>query len=99
MKRVHECKSSVERDAEVGVRISDEAVPHSFIVKIWVEERGVDDGTTRWRGHITDVPSGRRVYIESLQEIPLFVASYLEEMKVRFGLGWRLWRWLFRKRR
>jgi len=95
MNRVLECELRVERGAEVGLSISDEALAQSFIVKIWLGERGVAGGTG-WRGHVTHVPSGRRVYIESLEEIPFFMAPYLEKMKVRFGVGWRLWRWLFR---
>ena len=57
-----------------------EFTTHSFIVKFWLEEmvEGADQAT--WRGHITHVPSGERRYFSRLDEIPAFVAPYLEDM-------------------
>ena len=68
----------------------------SFIVKVWVEERADEAGQGVWRGHITHVPSGERRYLKNLDEIGDFIAPYLESMGVRFGMRWRVKRWLKR---
>jgi hypothetical protein len=68
----------------------------SFIVKIWVEERAEEGGRGTWRGHITNVPSGKRRYLKNLDEIGDFIAPYLEEMGVKLGTRWRIRRWLKR---
>jgi hypothetical protein len=60
-----------------------EASPQSFIVKIWLEETKEEEGQTVWRGHITHVPSGKRRYVQALDEVPAFIEPYLEAMGVR----------------
>ena len=55
---------------------------HSFIVKIWLEETLEEDGRAIWRGHITHVPSGERLYLQDLDTIRLFIEPYLEMMGV-----------------
>jgi hypothetical protein len=67
---------------------------HPFIVKVWLEETVAEAGRARWRGHITHVPSGERCYIEALEEIDVFIASYLEGMGVDLDLGQRVQHWL-----
>jgi hypothetical protein len=52
---------------------------HSFIVKIWREEPG---DPVAWRGHVTHVPSGERVYLTSLNGLNTFIAPYLLEMGI-----------------
>ncbi|MCI0394374.1 MAG: hypothetical protein L0322_05495 [Chloroflexi bacterium] len=67
---------------------------HSFILRIWRENS--DDSPrwrAAWRGHIKHVPSGEQRYLQSLEEIPLFVVPYLEQMGVRVSLYWRLRSW------
>jgi len=54
----------------------------SFIVKIWIEERGEGAQNALWRGYITHVPSNRRQYFQTLDTITTFIASYLEQMGV-----------------
>jgi hypothetical protein len=67
---------------------------HSFIVKIWLEETAEEAGQAVWRGHITHVPSSKRRYFQDLENVPLFIAPYLQEMGVDFRPPWRLKRWL-----
>lgn len=67
---------------------------HSFVVKVWLEETAEGAGRAVWRGHITHVPSGERRYLKDLDGIGAFVASYLEEMGVKFGIRWRVRRWI-----
>ena len=56
---------------------------HSFIIKIWLEESVEETGRAIWRGRITHVPSGKRQYIQHLDEIGAFIAPYVEAMGVR----------------
>ena len=93
-----QCELSVEQNPERTRALPDETT-QSFIVKVWLEETAKEKGNARWRGHITHVPSNRRAYIEKLDQICIFVAPYLEAMKVRLGYRWRLWQWLFRAHR
>jgi hypothetical protein len=59
---------------------ASEAEVHSFILKVWRVEEGEDADRPLWRGHITHVPGGERRYVQDLEEITSFVASYLEQM-------------------
>lgn len=68
----------------------------SFIVKVWVEEHAEEGGRGTWRGHITHVSSGRRHYLENLDEIGDFIAPYLEEIGVKLGVRWSMRNWLKR---
>jgi hypothetical protein len=62
----------------------------SFIVKIWLEETVEEAGRATWRGHITHVPSGKRCYIQDLDQIRDFIAPYLEGLGVRVSGSSRL---------
>jgi hypothetical protein len=90
---------SVETGPENGgSSIPDGAQMQSFIVKIWREEAPQGSAGARWRGHVTHVPEGYRVYVKSLQEISFCIAPYLQRMGVRLGIGWRLWKWMLRNK-
>lgn len=73
---------------------SFEVSTHSFIVKIWLEETVEESGQARWRGHITHVPDCERRYIQDLDDITAFIASYLQKMGVKLGVRWRVSHWL-----
>ncbi len=75
-----------------------ESNTHPFIVKIWLEATAEEAGRAQWRGHITHVPSGERCYLQELENITDFIAPYLMQMGVRFGPGWRVKRWLMRRK-
>jgi hypothetical protein len=68
----------------------------SFVIKIWLEETAEEAGQATWRGHITHIPSGVRRYLKGLEDIIVFIVPYLEQVGVKFGLGWRVSRWLMR---
>jgi len=55
----------------------------SFIIRIWLEETTEEGNQTKWRGRITHVPSGKRQYVERLDDINTFLISYLEAMGVQ----------------
>jgi hypothetical protein len=84
----------VNHVAEAGDLDMFEANTHPFVVKVWLEETAAEAGHARWRGYITHVPSGERRYVEALDEINAFIASYLEGMGVNLDLGQRVKRWL-----
>ena len=75
---------------------SFEANTHSFIIRIWLEETAEEAGRATWRGHITHLPGGERLYLKQSDDILAFVASYLERMGVKPGLWRRLRRRLIR---
>ena len=51
---------------------------HSFIVRIWLEESDTEGQPGIWRGHITHVPSGKRLYLDKLEAILEFIAPFLQ---------------------
>jgi hypothetical protein len=57
---------------------------HSFIVKIWLEETAEEADRALWRGHITHIPSGKRRYLQTLDQIAAFIIPYLERIGVEF---------------
>lgn len=60
----------------------------SFVIKIWLEETVDETGRALWRGHITHIPSKRRVYLEELNEVILFIIPYLEQMGIEVDHAW-----------
>ena len=78
---------------------SFESKTHSFIVKMWLEETVDEPRRSKWRGHITHVPDGKRRYLNSVQAIPAFITSYLETKVVKVSRFERLRRWLKQVRR
>ena len=55
---------------------------HSFVIRVWQEKVDEDD-SIHWRGHITHVPGGERIYVQELVDILDFVVPYIESMGVR----------------
>ena len=51
---------------------------HSFVIRMWLEEKAVGLEHRKWRGHITHVPSNQRRYFDDLEDIKQIVKSYLE---------------------
>ncbi len=74
-----------------------ETPTHSFIIRIWIEETAEEAGAALWRGHITHVPSGRRYYVQTLDEVVQIIAACLEQMHADNGWRWRLIRLLLRR--
>jgi hypothetical protein len=71
-----------------------ESHTHSFIAKIWLEEKEADRAL--WRGHITHVLSGERRYFQSVDDITAFVISYLVRISVEPPTCNKVMRWLNR---
>jgi hypothetical protein len=73
-----------------------EASDHSFVVRLWLEERQKGSGDAIWRGHITHIPGGEQRYVKNLNEILDFISSYIdiEMLDARPAPRVRLQRWL-----
>jgi len=59
---------------------SAELLIQSFVIKIWLEETAVQNGTITWRGLITHVPGGDRRYFTTLAGMNEFIQPYLTKM-------------------
>jgi hypothetical protein len=67
---------------------------HSFVVKVWpkkVEDSGRD---ASWRGSVTHVETGERVYLESLVEVPGAIAPHVVEAGGTLDFCTRLCLWM-----
>lgn len=61
-----------------------------FTVRIWLEPREIEGASPEWRGVVEHVPSGKRRYIQALDDIPPFIAPYLEAMGVNISNQWSM---------
>ncbi len=64
-----------------------------FLLRLWCEQREIEQAAPEVRGLIEHIASGDRRYLNDLHTIPLFIAAYLEQMGVDLGTYWhtRLW--------
>ena len=60
-------------------------------MKVWSES--TEEKTVTWRGYITHVPSGKRLYITDLRKICDFIGGYLAEMGVALKTETQRWFW------
>jgi hypothetical protein len=72
----HETKSAEPCDGLLN-HIQDTS--HTFIARFWLEPREIKGAKPIWRGVVEHVASGRRLYLEDLDEIKTFIANYLQE--------------------
>lgn len=70
----------------------------SFIVRFWVEEVAAEGGTHLWRGHITRVATGERIYLVNLYDVTTFIEPHIGPL-ASIGRGhislrrWLAWLW------
>ena len=67
-----------------------------FIVRIWNEPREVERSKPEWRGMVEHVRSGQQRYFKHLDELLVFMLSYVEGMGVKVNWRWQLRHWLKR---
>ena len=60
-----------------GIMTYFEADAHSFVVRIWQENREDPNGQVEWRGWIEHVQSGQRHYFRDLKDLPQLVGGYI----------------------
>ena len=70
-----ELKSAIQRDGMVN---QNQDTSHTFIVRFWLEPREIEDAKPIWRGVVEHVVSGKRHYLEDLNEVKAFISSYLK---------------------
>lgn len=63
-----------------GIMTYFEAEAHSFVLRIWRENREDPDAPAEWRGWIEHVQSEQRHYFRELGEIPKIVSAYIGDM-------------------
>jgi hypothetical protein len=71
-----------------------ESDTHSFIIKIWVDDRDEESGRVTWRGHITHVASSQRQYFAGLSGLIAFLLPYFKALKIRVPIFWWIFQWL-----
>lgn len=52
---------------------------HSFIIKLWLEATDEQSQKSVWRGHITHVPSRKRVYFDQYEAILAFIRPFIDQ--------------------
>ena len=67
---------------------------HTFILRIWIEPREIEGATAVWRGVVEHVDSGKKKYLNDLDQIIAFITPYLREMGIKVsnpdkGRKWR----------
>ena len=62
--------------------LDDELNAHSFVVRVWIEERPPGDPDGKWRGHVTHVLDRRRRSIDSFSDIQRFIEEYLDALSI-----------------
>lgn len=76
----------------------------SFIVRLWRDADPADPAPAPWRGDVTSVSDGERVYASGADQLPAALASQMARHGVRLGWLWRLrialsgWRHKWRRR-
>lgn len=60
-----------------GIMTYFEAEAHSFVLRIWRENRDDPEAPAEWRGWIEHVQSEQRHYFRKLGDIPSIVSSYV----------------------
>ena len=55
----------------------------SFILRVWIEPRESEDLKPEWRGVIENVGNGERVYFNHLDQVTIYLTSFIEAMGVK----------------
>lgn len=72
---------------------------HSLVLKIWRRNGSSPGAQPAWHGHVTEVPSGDRVYANNPNELLLIVATHLRKLGAQLSICWRLGVWVHMLRR
>lgn len=67
---------------------------HSFVVKIWAKEVENPAQDAQWRGSVTHVGTGKRLYIKNLVQISAFLVPYVVEFGGSLDLRTRCCVWM-----
>jgi hypothetical protein len=64
-----------------------ETTTQSFVLRVWVERPAEPGVPMLWRGHITQLPTGSRRYVQTLDAVLAFIAGYINAMDRDSGSG------------
>ncbi|WP_035051723.1 hypothetical protein [Andreprevotia chitinilytica] len=53
-----------------------------FIVRIWCEEREIENAAGEWRGVVEHVRSNQRMFFRTLEGMSAFMQPFLEEVGI-----------------
>ena len=62
----------------------------SFIVKLWQDGDASRSPSPCWRGQVTSVKSGERLYANKPDEVPTLLAHPIGRSGIRLGWYWRI---------
>jgi hypothetical protein len=65
-------------EQDQGIMTLFEAEAHSFVLRIWRENRADPTAPAEWRGWLDHVQSGARTYFRDLEEISKVISQHLE---------------------
>lgn len=63
-----------------GIMTYFEAEAHSFVMRIWRENRDDPNDLAEWRGWIEHVQSQQRHYFRNLEDLPQIVGAYVGQV-------------------
>ena len=64
--------------SEIMTRFEKEA--HSFVIRLWRENRDDPQKTAVWRGWVDHVQSGKRHHFQGIQAIQEIIAGYVSNV-------------------
>jgi hypothetical protein len=70
-----------ENSSEYLSESNGESTLLSFVVHLWKEETNSEELHISWRGHITPVPNGVRLYFTDVSQIPELIIAHLNLQK------------------
>lgn len=65
-------------EPEYMTRFEKEA--HSFVIRLWRENRDDPQQTAGWRGWVDHVQSGKRHYFQEIESIQEIIAGYVSNV-------------------
>ena len=70
----------LKQDTGIMARFEQEA--HSFVVRVWQENREAVNETPVWRGWVEYVPTGQRHYFQGKTKLCQIVSDYLGQKPI-----------------
>ncbi len=67
-------------DSSPEIMTRFEAEAHSFVIRLWQENRDNPQETAVWRGWVDHVQSGRRHYLKEIDFIQNIISGYVSDV-------------------
>lgn len=72
----NEDSPQVSGDEHSPYSFDDKGIWH-FVIRIWLEAQDETATVFTWRGQVRHVPSGRRIYVNGLEEIQAAIKRFM----------------------